>query len=160
MAYDDKKLAPVGAVSPAAPTLWSYKTDDLIATVKASGYFDEAATKIREHDIIWVSALDFEEFIDWGGVGMPSIPAIEIPLVVVEISANYDVTTLDDVIVFTGSPTITLLAEPTKPIIIKNDGVGTGTIDGNGAAIEAPSTISASVARRLIKTSIGWRDIT
>lgn len=157
MAFDKLFFAPIGGNASKAAAIFGYVTDDTLSDVASIGYFSGASDNINPGDTITVKASDGNALL----VVLPdNVTAVELPPVVVEITGDYDVSPLDDVIIFTGSPTITLLADPNKPIVIKNDGAGSGILDGNGASIEGEATVTASVARRLIKTSAGWRDIT
>ena len=47
-------------------TLWNYSTDDALATVKGSGYFNETAPFVRTGDMVLANT----------GVGSTLIPAI------------------------------------------------------------------------------------
>lgn len=58
MAFDQDNFAPIGAQATKAPTAWSYKTTDLIDSVKAAGYFDSKRFSLEEGDTIWVDAGD------------------------------------------------------------------------------------------------------
>ena len=51
MAYNDKFLAPVGG---SLPTVWSYETADTIGEVTTADYFEIAATKLEEGDVVFV----------------------------------------------------------------------------------------------------------
>lgn len=38
--------------------IWSYVSDDTIAATVASGYFNAVAGKLRQHDLVLISATD------------------------------------------------------------------------------------------------------
>jgi hypothetical protein len=56
MAYAVAGLQPIGGQSKAgnAPQMWSYTTEDAIATVNTSGYFNSAADLLKVGDLIYV----------------------------------------------------------------------------------------------------------
>jgi len=56
MAYAVAGLQPIGGQSKAgnAPQMWSYTTEDAIATVNTSGYFNDAADLLKVGDLIYV----------------------------------------------------------------------------------------------------------
>lgn len=58
MPFDQDNFAPVGAVTTAAPTVYSYITTDDLATVKANGYFAEKSNQLSEGDSIYLQASD------------------------------------------------------------------------------------------------------
>lgn len=59
MAFNKTQITPVGGQSlrGKAPQIFAYKTTDAIATVKASGYFNEMAGLVEAGDIIVVSTI-------------------------------------------------------------------------------------------------------
>lgn len=59
MAFSKTQITPVGGQSlrGKAPQVFAYKTTDALATVKASGYFDEMAEMLEAGDIIVVSTM-------------------------------------------------------------------------------------------------------
>lgn len=56
MAYSIDGLSPSGAQAKAgnAPQMWSYQSADAIATVNTSGYFNDASSLLKVHDMIYV----------------------------------------------------------------------------------------------------------
>tara|TARA_Y100001951_G_C11268463_1_gene257135 strand:+ start:666 stop:911 length:246 start_codon:yes stop_codon:yes gene_type:complete len=49
MAYTASSLYKVGGANPG---LWIYKSADALATIVASGYFNDATNELKEHDVI------------------------------------------------------------------------------------------------------------
>lgn len=56
MAYSIDGLSPGGAQAKAgdAPQMWTYKSADAIATVNTAGYFNNASSLLKVHDLIYV----------------------------------------------------------------------------------------------------------
>jgi len=79
---------------------------------------------------------------------------------IVETGLDYDVLVTDDYIIGSGTITVKfpLRANATKPFYVKNDGVGTITLDGNGSTVPGASTISTTVARLFVPKSGGWAE--
>ena len=56
MAYSETGLQPIGGQAKAgnSPQMWAYTSTDAIATVRASGYFNDAADLLKVNDLIYV----------------------------------------------------------------------------------------------------------
>lgn len=76
---------------------------------------------------------------------------------IIEVSANYQATINDDIIVCTGTFTVTLplLANTFKKVIIKST-TGTITVDGNGSPVETPTSLTPNQANEFTPVSTGW----
>lgn len=59
MSFKKESITPTGGQSlrGKAPQVFAYKTTDAIATVKASGYFNEVAGMLEPGDLIFVSTM-------------------------------------------------------------------------------------------------------
>lgn len=79
---------------------------------------------------------------------------------IIEVSANYQVLVTDDIIVATGTLTVTLplLSNADKKVAIKSIS-GTVTVDGNGSTVEAPVSLTAGQANTYVPVSTGWVQI-
>lgn len=159
MAFENKKLAPVGAVSPAVPTIWSYRTDDTLAEVLAANYFDDARNRLRPRDLIYVNASDGDSFINFIGFDVPAvfpvIPAAN-SFVVVEADSNYQALIGDDAINCDGTFTVTLplIADAVKPIIISST---TGSITlASDATIQGGATVNNGTSVELYPSRGQW----
>jgi hypothetical protein len=64
MAFTQNTLATVGAQASPAPTIYSYKTDDLISDVLSAGYFYEKRYQLNPSDKIMVTAADLSTTIE------------------------------------------------------------------------------------------------
>ena len=53
MAFDRAGLYQVGPGG-SGPRMWIYSTEDAIADVNTSGYFNDASTELGVRDVIWV----------------------------------------------------------------------------------------------------------
>ena len=54
MAFDQSGFAPMGGENTNTPTLWGYTTTDSLATVSASGYFNNKVFQIEAGDFLFV----------------------------------------------------------------------------------------------------------
>lgn len=54
MAFTQETFAPISASATTAPKLYAYSTSDAIATVQASGYFDDKKFQLEEGDVVYV----------------------------------------------------------------------------------------------------------
>jgi len=81
--------------------------------------------------------------------------------VIVEVSANFNITVDDNYVSSTGTNTLTLplLANAVRPVTI-NSISGTITVDGNGSSITGSATITTGVARKYLPVAAGWVEIT
>lgn len=60
MAFNKQAITPIGGQSlrGKAPQAYAYKTNDAIATVKGSGYFNEFGSFLEPGDLIFVSTMN------------------------------------------------------------------------------------------------------
>ena len=59
MGNPSKRLSDESGTLKGAPTLWSYATNDVIATLIAAGYFNEVAGMVNVGDLIYC-VIDFD----------------------------------------------------------------------------------------------------
>ncbi len=79
---------------------------------------------------------------------------------IIEVNSNYLADITDDIIICTGSFTVTLplLANAIKVVIIKSVS-GTITVDGNGSTVEEPTALTTGQANEFTPTSAQWRQV-
>lgn len=88
MAFNKKQIGPVGGQSlrGKAPQIFAYKTTDAIATVKASGYFNEMAGMVDVGDIFVASTIANDAATGCYMLAVASVSAVG---VVTTVAANY-----------------------------------------------------------------------
>lgn len=57
MALNRERLVKIGGGVGNAPTMWSYKTDDALATVDGAGYFNDAGDVLKLNDWIYTTVV-------------------------------------------------------------------------------------------------------
>lgn len=160
MAFDQSFFSPVGSVSSAAPTIYSYETTDTISQVSAADYFDDKKFQLNVNDLIYVSASDADRYIVYKGEGNPS-GGLPLSLSLVKISDDYQVLTSDQYIVSSGGNTITfpLFTNATQPFFIVNEGVSTDTLNGNGSTVPNSTSLTSGQSRGFIPGASDWAEL-
>ena len=64
MAFTQGTYAPVGAHSTDTPTIYSYRTNDTLAQVKAEGYFSLKSAQLEQGDFVFVQASDGSDLLE------------------------------------------------------------------------------------------------
>ncbi len=79
-----------------------------------------------------------------------------------EVSGDYTALVTDDYVVGENAITLTfpLLTDAFKSITFKNDGIVPITLDGNGSSIQNGTNLAVDTARKFIRTTSGWSEVT
>ena len=163
MPFTQTTFAPVGGITSNTPAIYSYSTDDTLATVSAADYFDDKRFQLEPGDIIYIDATDQANFIIYEGVGIPStpLPGGSSTTSIVRVSTDYQVLITDEYVITDGGNTITLplFANAERPVFIINEGVTNDTIDGNGETVPNGTTLTPSQVRGFIPGTSDWREL-
>lgn len=79
MAFDQANFATVGAQSTDTPTIYTYKTNDLLALVTSADYFSLKSAQLSEGDLIYLDAFDASAILEVTAVTGTAIEAPFIP---------------------------------------------------------------------------------
>ena len=141
MAFDQQKFGPIGGENMIAPAQWSYRSsDDAIADVAASGYFNEKIYQLETGDNIYIAASDaaglFEVTNDGsditltnitdGGGGSTSKK---------EVSTPYTVLASDEILFVSGTGVVTIPAGLDNKTIYSVDGCSLNAAPENVPAL-------------------------
>ncbi len=127
MSFNQQGFGPIGGENMLAPAIWAYRTDDALNDVIAAGYFDDKLYQIENGDYVFITAAGGNgigvlsnngsnvdvSLIDGGGSGGISIK---------EVASPYTVLEADEILIITGTDTVTLGANLSGKTVYSADG--------------------------------------
>ena len=159
MSFDLQNLATIGGGQIDAPTMYTYKTSDVLGTVLAVGYFVDKQFEFELGDMIFAllpqGHVMLEVLADTSTVKIIDIAQSDIQQII-DTATNHTQSVNDDVIFATASLTVTML-DPTiayKPITIRSI-TGTTTISASTGTVET-SSLTAGTSITMAPRASGW----
>jgi len=161
MAFNQDNFAPVGAISTASPSVYSYITTDDTATVTASDYFEDKSFQLNANDIILSQTSDGFSILEVSSSGTVSSPVTQSRPAIEVVTATGSVSVVTDIEIATGAITRTLpaITAAVKPVTIRNIGAVAITIDTpDSAEIEenTDASLSAGESYTLAPDGTDW----
>ena len=159
--FTQDTFATVGAQASNPPTVYSYSSDDDLATVTGAGYFEDKQNELVEGDWILCLLSDghalLEVKADTSTASIINLAVSSEP-VVQRFSSGGTIGEATNLVLSTGTHTLVMPTE-TESILEVKSVSGVITLDPGGNTVEGGNTITSTVARRFFLDGTTWLEL-
>jgi len=161
MAFTQNTLATVGAQSAPAPSVYSYSSNDSLATVTGANYFADKENQFSEGDWIFTLLSDGHAFLevssDTATVTVVNV-AVSTEPVVQRFTSGGTINAATNLVLSTGTHTL-IMPTSTQGILEIKSISGVITLDPGTNTIEDSDTVSTTVNRRFYLEATVFREL-